>query len=252
MVTVPSDLKGGPWLDLKPSAPEPYTARLADRAPISPPAGAAPSGATSVKLSAKSKNVLTHRLAKPLVFSLCLVPFSLVLYWLLTSQLGINPTETLLRFTGNWTLRFLLITLCVTPLRKLTGLNDLIRFRRMIGLFAFFYGTVHMLSYLNFDKGWNWAIVWEDLTFRRFYIFGLTAYTFMLPLALTSTAAAIRILGGKNWQRLHYFVYLSPAAGVVHFYLQDKLPDPRSINYGIILAVLLGIRVVFWGYKKFR
>jgi sulfoxide reductase heme-binding subunit YedZ len=225
---------------------------LTDRPPISPPAGAASRSATPAKGSAKPKGVLTHLLAKPLVFSLCLVPLGLLVYWWLTNQLGINPTETLLRFTGNWTLRFLLITLCVTPLRKLTGLNDLIRFRRMIGLFAFFYGTVHMLNYLNFDKGWNWAIVWEDLTFRRFYIFGLGAYLLMLPLALTSTAAAIRTLGGKNWQRLHFLVYLSPASGVVHFYLQDKLPDPMSVNYGIILAVLLGIRVAFWSYKKLR
>jgi sulfoxide reductase heme-binding subunit YedZ len=122
----------------------------------------------------------------------------------------------------------------------------------MIGLFAFFYGTVHMLSYLNFDKGWNWAIIWEDLTFRRFYIFGLGAYVLMLPLAVTSTSAAIRTLGGKNWQRLHYLVYLSPASGVVHFYLQDKLPDPLSITYGTILAVLLGIRLAYFVYKKVR
>jgi sulfoxide reductase heme-binding subunit YedZ len=217
-----------------------------------PPAEAPSVTATPARRSAKAKGVLTHPVAKPLAFSLCLIPLGLLVYWWLTNQLGINPTETLLRFTGNWTLRFLLITLCVTPLRRLTGLKDLIRFRRMLGLFAFFYGTVHMLNYLNFDKAWNWAIVWEDLTFRRFYIFGLGAYTLMLPLALTSTALAIRFLGGKNWQRLHYLVYLAPASGVTHFYLQDKLPDPMSINYGIILGVLLGIRVAYFGYRKLR
>jgi len=233
------------------SAPGPYTASLTDR-PMSPPATASPEAVTRPKRPSASKSVLTRPAAKAVVFSLCLVPFGLLVYWWLTGRLGINPTETLLRFTGNWTLRFLLITLCVTPLRRLTGVNELIRFRRMIGLFAFFYGTVHVLNYLNFDKAWNWAIIWEDLTFRQFYIFGLGAYVLMLPLAVTSTSAAIRRLGGKNWQRLHYLVYLSPASGVVHFYLQDKLPDPMSINYGIILGVLLGIRVAYFGYKKVR
>jgi sulfoxide reductase heme-binding subunit YedZ len=219
---------------------------------MSSPAKVTPVVATPPKRPTKPKSVLLHPAVKPLVFSLCLVPFGLLVYWWTTHQLGINPSEYLLRFTGNWTLRFLLITLCITPLRRLTGRNEFIRFRRMIGLFAFFYGTVHMLSYLNFDKGWNWAIIWEDLTFRRFYIFGLGAYVLMLPLAVTSTSAAIRTLGGKNWQRLHYLVYLSPASGVVHFYLQDKLPDPLSITYGTILAVLLGIRLAYFVYKKVR
>jgi methionine sulfoxide reductase heme-binding subunit len=216
------------------------------------PAGAVEAAAPKRSRPRGMKAVLTHRLAKPVVFLTCLIPFGLLIYWWSTHQLGFNPTETLMRFSGNWTLRFLLITLCVTPLRKLPGWSDLIRFRRMIGLFAFFYGCVHLFNYLNFDKAWDWAIVWEDLTIRRFYIFGLGAFTLMLPLALTSTTAAIRWMGGKNWRRLHYLVYLAPAVGVVHFYLQDKLPDPESIKYGMMLATLLGIRVVLFGYKKSR
>ena len=194
--------------------------------------------------------MLTRRFAKPLVFCLCLIPLACLVYWWLTDQLGFNPVETLMRFTGTWTLRFLLITLCISPLRRLPGWSSLIRFRRMLGLFAFFYGCIHLLNYLNFDKAWNWAIVWEDLTFRRFYIFGLAAFSLMLPLALTSSTAAIRALG-KNWQRLHRLIYLSASAGIVHFYLQDKIPDPQSINYGIILGTLLAARVLLFGYRKF-
>jgi sulfoxide reductase heme-binding subunit YedZ len=181
-----------------------------------------------------------------------LIPLAFLVYRWQTDQLGFNPVEELLRFTGNWTLRFLLITLCITPLRRLTGWSDLIRFRRMLGLFAFCYGSVHLFNYLNFDKGWIWEIVWEDLTYRRFYIFGLIAYLLMLPLALTSSAAAIRALGGKGWRNLHRLVYLSPAAGVVHYYLQDKIPAPESVQYGTILAVLLGWRAVTFGYSKLR
>jgi sulfoxide reductase heme-binding subunit YedZ len=192
------------------------------------------------------KTVLTHRLAKPVIFLLCLAPLMLLLYRWQTGQLGVNRIETVARFTGNCTIRLLLLTLGVTPLRRIPGLGDLIRFRRMLGLFAFFYGSLHFLHYLWIDKGWNWEIIWEDLRLRRFYIMGWTAYLGMIPLALTSSAAAVRALGGKRWLRLHRLVYASAAAGVIHYYWQDKIPAPESLIYARILAVLLAVRLAFF------
>jgi methionine sulfoxide reductase heme-binding subunit len=194
--------------------------------------------------------ILRHRLAKPVIFLLCLVPLAVLVYRWQTHQLGINRAETVARFTGSCTIRLLFLTLCVTPLRRLPGLSDLIRFRRMLGLFTYFYASLHFLHYLWLDKAWDWAIIWEDFRLRRFYIFGWTALLTLTPLALTSTNAAVRYLGAKRWQRLHRLVYVSPIAGVIHFYLQDKLPDPLSLTYAKIVAVLLGIRLALFLWKK--
>ena len=196
--------------------------------------------------------ILRHRLAKPVVFVLCLIPLAVLVYRWQTHDLGINRAETVARYTGSCTIRLLFLTLCVTPLRRIPGMSELIRFRRMLGLFTFFYASLHFLHYLWLDKGWEWAIIWEDFRLRRFYIFGWTALLTLTPLALTSTNAAVRFMGGKWWQRLHRLVYISAIAGVIHFYLQDKFPDPLSLTYAKIVAVLLGIRLALFLWKRLR
>ncbi len=188
--------------------------------------------------------MLRHRAVKPLLFLLCLVPLALLVYRWETNQLGFNRAETVARFTGDWTLRMLLFSLTITPLRRITGWNDLIRFRRMLGLFAFFYGTLHLFHYLWMDKAWFWPEIWDDLKVRRFFSMGWTAWFLMLPLAATSTMAAIRALG-KRWQLLHRLAYGSAIAGVVHFYWQGKAALWDPILYGMVVFVLLALRLWF-------
>lgn len=181
-------------------------------------------------------------LVKSLVFILCLAPLAWLAWLWSHNQLGFNRLEAVARYTGDWTLRFLLITLAVTPLRRLPGLNGLIRFRRMFGLFAFFYGSLHFLHYLQVDKLWEWSEIEADFTERRFFIAGLAAWLLMIPLAVTSFNAAIRWIGGKRWQRLHRLIYLSAALGVIHYYWQAKSTVLPPVFYGVVLIVLLLIR----------
>jgi len=198
------------------------------------------------------KRILTHRLVKPVLFAICLVPFFLLAYRWETHQLGINRAERVARFTGDWTIRFLLISLSITPLRKIRGLSDLIRFRRMLGLFACYYGSLHVLHYFWIDKDWFWPEIWEDFRIRRFFIMGWIAYSLMMPLALTSYSAAIRFLGGKRWQLLHRLAYGSAIAGVVHFYWQGKAALLDPLIYAAIVTVLLGFRLVVFAQRRFR
>jgi sulfoxide reductase heme-binding subunit YedZ len=193
---------------------------------------------------------LSHPLTRLLVFLLCLLPLADLAWRLHTNSLGINRIETVARFTGNWTLRFLLLSLAITPLRRLPSLNPLIRFRRMLGLFAFFYGSLHALHYFGIDVLWDMEIIREDLTARRFFIAGALSLLLMLPLAATSSNAAIRALGGRNWQRLHRLAYPAAAAGVVHFFWQGKAALWTPIYYGAVLAVLLAYRVGYWLHKR--
>ena len=194
--------------------------------------------------------IWTNRFAKPAVFLLCLMPLANLAWRWYASELGINRIETVARFTGNWTLRLLLLSLCITPLRRLPGLGGLIRFRRMIGLFAFFYGTLHALHYFGLDVQWNTEIIWEDLTTRRFFIAGILALALMAPLAATSFNAAIRWMGPKRWQLLHRLAYVSAAAGVVHFFWQGKAALWTPIYYGFFLGVLLLYRIVYWALTR--
>jgi methionine sulfoxide reductase heme-binding subunit len=157
--------------------------------------------------------------------------------------LGANPIETITHETGTWTLRFLVLTLAITPLRRITGWNDLIRLRRMLGLFAFFYGTLHLLTYLWLDQFFDWAGIVKDVSKRPFITAGATAFVVMLPLALTSTAGMIRRLGGRAWRRLHRLVYLAAAAGVVHYWWLVKADIRRPRNYAIVVAALLAYRI---------
>lgn len=178
------------------------------------------------------------------VFVLCLLPL-VWLGWLWYShQLGINPVERVARYTGTWTLRFLMLTLAITPLRRIYVLSPIVKFRRMIGLFTFFYGCLHALHYFAIDIDWNAQIIREDLTVRRFFIVGFAALVTMVPLAATSFNAAIRWMGGQNWQRLHRLVYLTGVLGVVHYGLQGKVFTQTPYLYAGLLIVLLGARVV--------
>jgi methionine sulfoxide reductase heme-binding subunit len=175
-------------------------------------------------------------------FLLCLGPVLTLAWRAAHGGLGANPVEFVTHSTGDWTLRFLLITLAVTPVRSLTGLLSLIRFRRMLGLFAFFYGCVHLLTYVWFDKFFNFPEMFKDVAKRPFITIGFASLLSMVPLAVTSTAGWIRRLGGKRWQRLHRLVYLIAAGGVIHYYWLVKSDIRLPVLYGAILGVLLAYR----------
>ncbi|HTN73124.1 MAG TPA: protein-methionine-sulfoxide reductase heme-binding subunit MsrQ [Methylomirabilota bacterium] len=180
---------------------------------------------------------------KPAVFIACLIPFGQLAYKAYTGDLGVNPIEFITHFTGDWVLIFLLATLSVTPLRKITGWNDLIKFRRMLGLFAFFYALLHFSTYIVLDHFFDFQRITKDILKRPYVTVGFTAFVLMIPLAITSTAGMIRRLG-KKWQQLHRLVYLAAIAGVIHFYWLVKADIRRPLQYGIVLAVLLGYRLV--------
>jgi sulfoxide reductase heme-binding subunit YedZ len=178
------------------------------------------------------------------VFILCLAP-ALLLGWRASRQdLGANPIEFITHATGDWTLRFLAITLAVTPLRRLLGRPDLVRFRRMLGLFAFFYGCLHFMTYLCLDKFFDVAEITKDVWKRPFITAGFVGFVAMAPLAVTSTAGWIRRLGGRRWQLLHRLIYLSAVAGVLHYYWLVKSDIRLPLMYAVIVAALLGYRVV--------
>jgi sulfoxide reductase heme-binding subunit YedZ len=179
---------------------------------------------------------------KPAVFALCLPPAGWLVWRGFQQQLGANPIELITHSTGDWTLRFLLITHAITPARRLTGWPDLIRFRRMLGLFAFFYGFLHLMTYLWLDKFFDLADILKDVAKRPFITAGTAAFVSMVPLAVTSTAGWIRRLGGKRWRALHRLAYLSAAAGVVHYYWLVKSDVRLPVMYGIILAASLAAR----------
>ena len=186
---------------------------------------------------------------KAIVFVLCLLPTAWLSWRYQHHQLGFNPLETVARYTGDWTLRFLIATLLITPLRRIPGWNGLIKLRRMLGLFAFFYACQHFLHYLAVDKIWDWPEIYSDFTLRRFYIFGLIGWLSMLPLALTSFNAAIRWMGGKRWQMLHRLVYMAGLSGVIHYLMQGKAANLEPLLYCAVMVVLLLYRVVWWANK---
>jgi sulfoxide reductase heme-binding subunit YedZ len=188
------------------------------------------------------KRITSNRWMKVPVFALCLAPALLLAWRGFHSGLGANPIEFITHATGDWTLRFLAITLAVTPLRKLLRWPDLIKFRRMLGLFAFFYGSLHFLTYVWLDKFFDWADIVKDVEKRPFITAGFTAFILLVPLAVTSTAGWIRRLGGKQWRRLHSLVYVSAIAGVVHYYWLVKSDITLPVFYGAIMALLLAYR----------
>ena len=187
--------------------------------------------------------LLTSKWFKPVVFLACLSPLGFLAARAYKGQLSANPVEFVQHFTGDWTLRFLLITLTVTPLRRLLNLPDLIRFRRMLGLFAFFYVCLHFLTYLGPDQAFDLHGMWKDVAKRPFITVGFLGFVLLIPLALTSTKNWIRRLGGKRWQALHRLIYITAFCGVVHYYWLVKSDHRLPLLYGAILAILLLYRL---------
>jgi sulfoxide reductase heme-binding subunit YedZ len=189
------------------------------------------------------------RFTKLVLFVNSLVPLALLLWDVARKQVGANPLEYVTRTTGMLTLVFLVISLAVSPLRRITGLNWLVRFRRMLGLFAFFYGALHLMTYVAFDRFFHLATIPADVLKRPCIAIGMTAFFLMLPLAITSTDKMVKRLGGKNWGRLHKVVYLSGVLGVLHFYLLVKSDRRLPLTFAFLLFVLLGFRVLAKYYK---
>jgi len=184
------------------------------------------------------------RFYKVVIFINSLVPLALMGWDWYQQKLGANPVEFLTRTTGMLTLVFLLISLAVTPLRKLTSVQWLIQFRRMLGLYAFFYGFLHLVTYIWFDRTFNLKGTIEDIYARPFIAVGMLSFFLMVPLAITSTKASIKRLGGKRWARLHKLVYVAAIGGVVHFWLLVKSDTRLPIRFAFVLAVLFGSRIV--------
>lgn len=181
---------------------------------------------------------------KPVVFTLCLLPLGWLVFALLTDRLGANPIEELTRDSGEWTLRLLLITLCMTPLRRASGWSWPLRVRRMLGLFAFFYASMHLTTYLWLDQFFDWGEILRDIIKRPFITVGMTAFVLLLPLAVTSTNAMMKRLG-RNWTRLHQLVYVIPALGVLHFWWLVKADVREPLVYAGLLVLLLALRTEY-------
>jgi sulfoxide reductase heme-binding subunit YedZ len=197
-------------------------------------------------------SILTSKWTKVVVFLSCLIPAGLLIRDIFTGGLGSNPTQFLEHATGDWTLRFLAITLSISPLRKLFHLPQLIRFRRMLGLFAFFYGFCHFGIYIGLDQVLDIHGIYADVLKRRYITVGFTAFVLMIPLAITSTAGWIRRMGGKNWQKLHRAIYISAVLGVIHFYWLVKSDVHLPLEYAGVIGVLLSWRLYDWYSKPGR
>ena len=187
---------------------------------------------------------LVRWVLKPALVLVGLGPITWLLWGAATNGLGANPISTITKETGTWTLRCLAATLAITPLRRLTGWQDLIRARRMVGLFAFFYGSLHFLTYIWLDQFFAIDEIVKDIGKRPFITAGFTAFSLMVPLALTSTTAWIRRLGGRRWQRLHRLIYASAMAGVVHYWWLVKADVQRPQIYAAVIGTLLAYRLV--------
>ena len=198
------------------------------------------------------QKLLLHPAAKPILFIVCLLPFTWLFYSALSDQLGANPAEALIRATGDWTLRFLCIVLAVTPLRVISGTPALARFRRMLGLFVYFYVVVHLLSYSWFDMGFDVADIAKDIAKRPFILVGFSSFVLLTPLAATSFNAAIKAMGARRWQWLHKLVYLVACLALLHFFWMraGKNNFAEVFIYAAIIAVLLGWRLQQYFKKK--
>lgn len=195
-------------------------------------------------------SVLVSKWTKVVVFLLCLAPAAVLGWKILQNDLGANPVEFVEHWTGDWTLRFLIITLCITPLRKLLKTPQLVRFRRMFGLFAFFYACLHFSTWIGIDRFFDAHEMWADVLKRRFITVGFTGFALLIPLAVTSTAGWIRRLGGKRWQTLHRAIYASAIAGVIHYAWLVKSDERKPLQYAAIVSALLLWRIGAWARKK--
>ena len=196
--------------------------------------------------------ILTSKWTKAPLFLACLGPLAAIIWPFLRGYALPNPLEYIQHATGDWTLRFLVITLTITPLRQLLHIPELIRFRRMFGLFAFFYACLHFTTYLWFDKIFDVHEIWKDVYKRPFITVGFLAFTLLIPLAITSTAGWIRRLGGRRWRILHRAIYISAVCGVIHYYWQVKSAVIRPLTYGAIVGLLLAWRVGEWLLRRRR
>jgi methionine sulfoxide reductase heme-binding subunit len=197
-----------------------------------------------------SDSKMKLRLTKIAIFLAALIPLERLVWKALHDGLGANPIEVITHSTGDWTLILILTTLSITPLRRITHQYWLIGVRRMVGLFAFFYGTLHFLTYIWLDKFFDIHEMWKDIAKRPFITVGFSAFVLMIPLALTSTAWSIRRLGGKNWQRLHRLIYFTAILGVVHYAWLVKADHRKPIEYGVVLGILLLYRLLAWVFEK--
>ncbi|WP_110171621.1 sulfite oxidase heme-binding subunit YedZ [Luteitalea pratensis] len=189
---------------------------------------------------------MTPRQAKPIIWLLCLTPLAWLVYRVVSGRLSANPIDDITDFTGQWSLRLLLVSLSVTPIRRLAGWNGIIQWRRLLGLFTFFYVCLHLSTYVVLDQFFDPTSIVADIAKRRYITVGLTGFLILLPLAITSTTGWIRRLG-RRWQRLHRFVYLAAVCGVIHLLWIVKGDDLREpALYGSILAVLMAIRAYYW------
>ncbi len=195
-------------------------------------------------------SILTSKWTKVVVFLLCLAPLGMLVLRAVQGNLTANPIEFITHTTGDWILRFLVITLAITPLRKILRLPQLIRFRRMLGLFAFFYACLHFSTWIGLDKFFDWTEMWKDVQKRRFITVGFTGFVLMIPLAITSTAGWIRRLGGRRWQLLHRAIYFSAIAGVIHYYWLVKSDVRKPLQYAAMVGVLLAWRLGSWIYGR--
>jgi sulfoxide reductase heme-binding subunit YedZ len=184
-----------------------------------------------------------RRVVKPVLFLACLEPLGWLLYNFFWGDLGVNPVETITNHTGIWTLRLIVITVAVTPLRWLTKWNPLIQYRRMLGLFAFFYGVLHFMTYFVLDHMLAFEGLWDDVVKRPYITMGFTGFVLMIPLAVTSTQGWIRRLGGRKWNLLHRLIYATAVLAVIHYWWKVKLDTTNPRNYAILIGVLLGARV---------
>ena len=194
------------------------------------------------------KNLDNNTIAKIkiCVFLLALLPLTKLgmnTYW---DKLGANPIEKITRTTGYWTLTFLLISLSLTPLRRLSGCQWLMRIRRMLGLYAFLYGSLHFITYIVLDQFFDWEAILKDIIKRPYITVGFPAYLLLIPLAITSTDAMTRRLGGKRWRLLHKLVYLSAIGGVIHYWWLVKKDLTNPLSFAILLSLLLGLRLFYW------
>ena len=198
------------------------------------------------------KAILLSKWTKVVVFALCLVPLTVLIWRGFHNNLTANPIEFITHSTGDWTMRFLLLTLAITPLRKMLHQPLLIRFRRMLGLFAFFYVCLHFSTWIGLDKFFDWNEMWKDVQKRRFITVGFAGFVLLIPLAVTSTAGWIRRLGGKRWQLLHRAIYVTAILGVIHYFWLVKSDISKPLQYAVILGLLLAWRVGDWLYNRRR
>ena len=183
---------------------------------------------------------------KPLVHAAALGPLAWLVWLGVSGQFGPNPAEFINRYTGDWAIRFLLIALAVTPVRGVTGLAVILRFRRMLGLYAFFYALLHVTNYVALDQYFAWGAIWQDIVKRTYITVGMLALVVLTALAVTSPKAMVKKMGGRNWQRLHKLVYLAAIATPIHFFMMRKGFQIEPLIYGGIAGLLLAYRAVQW------